>query len=151
MTPQDWKDIEQAIAYPYGRAKLRVDGHELTLAVELWKRLRYVVVVYIDGKIQWGRTSRPEADAIERKFWRARRIYLYSAKQRAHAADQAKKRRMPADLRAYWTRQAEASFEMLDPTFASGKAACAHLRKHCTAIERVRDDAEAEPVPEHAQ
>lgn len=151
MTPQEWKDIERELAHPHSYVKLHADGHDLTLAVERGKGLRYVVAVYIDGKIQWGRTTRPEADAVERKFWRARRVYLYSAKQRAHAAAQAAKRGMPADVRALWKKQAEASFESLNPTFSSGKAACAHLRKHCTAIERVRDAAEAEPAPEPAQ
>lgn len=137
MTPQDWKDIEQALAHPYGHTKLRADGHELTLAVERGKGLRYCVVIYIDGKIEWGRAVRPEVDAIERKFWRTRRTFLYGPHDRAHAAAQAKKRGMPAELREIWNKQAAASFEMLDPTFATGKAACAHLRKHCTTFERI--------------
>lgn len=140
MTPQDWKDIEQALATPYGHARVLADGHELTLAVERSKWLRYVVAIYIDGKIEWGKTVRPEADAIERKFWRVRRTFLYGPKVRAHAAAQAKKRGMPAELRGIWERQATASFEMLDPTFASGKAACAHLRKHCSQVERLPKD-----------
>lgn len=66
MSPQDWKDIEQALAHPHRQAKLLADGHELTLAVERGKGLRYVVVIYIDGKIEWIKALRPEADAIER-------------------------------------------------------------------------------------
>lgn len=137
MTPQEWTEVEQALDLPYGIAKLHADGHELALAVERGKGLRYVVVIYIDGKIEWGKTVRPEADAIERKFWRARRTYLYGPKERAHAAAQAKKRGMPAELRGIWERRATASFDMLDPTFPSGKAACAHLRKHCSQVERL--------------
>ena len=137
MTPQDWKDIEQALATPYGHARVLADGHELTLAVERSKGLRYVVAIYIDGKIEWGKAVRPEADAIERKFWRSKRTFLYGSKERAHAAAQAKKRGMPEGVRKIWARQAEASFERLDPTFPSAKAACAHLRKHCSTLERL--------------
>lgn len=137
MNPQDWKDIEQALANLFGVARLLADGHELTLAVRRGKGLRYVVVVYIDGKIEWGKTLRPEADAVERKFWRCKRTFLYGTKQRAHAAAQAKKRGMSAEVRKLWASQAEASFEMLDPTFPSAKAACRHLRKHCVQVERL--------------
>lgn len=137
MTPQEWTEVEQALDCPYGIAKLHADGHELSLVVKRGKGLRYVVVIYIDGKIEWGKAVRPEADAIERKFWRTRRTYLYGPKERAHAAAQAKKRGMPAELRGILERQATASFDMLDPTFPSGKAACAHLRKHCSQVERL--------------
>lgn len=140
MTPQDWKDIEQALATPYGHARVLADGHELTLAVERAKGLRYVVAVYVDRKIEWEKTIRPEADAIERKFWRSRRHYLHTAKVRAECAAQAKRRGMPPEIKASYARQAEASFEHLDPTFQSGKAACAHLRKHCSHVERLPKD-----------
>lgn len=150
MTPQDWKDIEQNLATPYGRARVLADGHELTLAVERSKGLRYVVAVYVDRKIEWKKTIRPEADAIERKFWRSRRHWLHTAKVRAEYAAQAKRRGQPAEIKASYARQAELSFEHLDPTFPSGKAACAHLRKHCAAVERL-PDFEDFPVREVAQ
>ena len=150
MTPQDWKEIEQALATPYGRARVLADGRELTLAVERSNGLRYVVVVYVDRKIEWEKTIRPEADAIERKFWRTRRHYLHTAKVRAEYAAQAKRRGMPPEIKASYARQAEASFDTLDPTFPSGKAACAHLRKHCTAVERLPDYDDF-PVREAAQ
>ena len=150
MTPQDWKEIEQALATPYGRARVLADGRELTLAVERSNGLRYVVVVYVDRKIEWEKTIRPEADAIERKFWRTRRHYLHTAKVRAEYAAQAKRRGLPPEIKASYARQAEASFEHLDPTFPSGKAACAHLRKHCATLERLPDYDDF-PVREVAQ
>ena len=139
MTPQDWKEIEQALAQPYGNARLVADGHEITLSVERGKGLRYVVVVYIDRKIDWKKTIRPEAGAIERRFWRSRNHFLHTAKVRAEYAAQAKRRGQPAEIKASYARQAELSFEHLDPTFPSGKAACAHLRRHCIQIERSPD------------
>lgn len=137
MSPEDWKAIEHELAHPYGCARLLADGHELTLVVERGKGLRYVIAVYIDGKIEWGKTVRPAADAVERKFWRTRTTFLYPPKVRAHAAAQAAKRGMSAEARGIYKRQAEASFEMLNPSFASGKAVCSHLRKTCTQVERL--------------
>lgn len=137
MSPEDWKAIERELAHPHSRARLLADGHELTLVVERGKGLRYVIAVYIDGKIEWIKAVMPAADDVERKFWRTRRTFLYPPKVRAHAAAQAAKRGMPAEVRGIWKRKAEASFEMLDPTFASGKAVCSHLRKTCTQVERL--------------
>lgn len=150
MTPQDWKEVETKLGTPYGRARLRADGHVITLQVERAKGLRYVVVAYIDGVIEWEKTRSPEADAIERKFWRSRRHYLHTAKVRAEYAAQAKRRGMPPEIKASYARQAEVSFEHLDPTFPSGKAACAHLRKHCSTLERLPDYDDF-PVREAAQ
>ena len=57
---------------------------------------------------------------------------------------------MPKEVREICARQAEASFDHLDPTFPSGKAACAHLRKHCSTLERLPDYDDF-PVREAAQ
>ena len=150
MTPQDWKDIEAALGYPYGHVRLRADDHVITLVVERGKGLRYVVVAYINGVIQWGKTQQPEPDAIERKFWRARFCYLYSASKRAEAAAKAKKRGMPEDIKAIWKDVAEAGFEALDPMWPNAKALCRHLRKTCAQVERL-PDREAAPAVEPVQ
>lgn len=139
MTPQDWKDIEHALGYPYGRARLRADDHVISLVVERGKGLRYLVSVYIDGVIDGKKMTRPEPDAVERKFWRARRHFLYPAKLRAEYAAAAKKRGVPADIKADYARHAEASFEMLDPTWPDAKSLCRHLRKTCEHVERLPD------------
>ncbi|MCK2095657.1 hypothetical protein [Thauera aromatica] len=150
MAPQDWKEVEAVLGYPYGRVRLRADDHVITLVIERGKGLRYVVAVYIDGVIEWGKTMRPEVDAVERKFWRCRRVFLFGQKERANMAAMAKKRGLPAEIKASYARQAEAGFEMLDPTFTSGKAACRHLRKTCAQVERLPDYEEA-PAVEPAQ
>lgn len=139
MTPQDWKDIEQALGHPYGRARLRADGKVISLVVERGKGLRYVVAVYVDGFIDGKKMTRPEPDAVERKFWRARRHYLHSAKIRAEYAAQAKRRGMPPEIKASYARHAEASFEMLYPTWPDAKSLCRHLRKTCAQVERLPD------------
>lgn len=139
MTPQDWKDIERELGYPYGRARLRADGHVITLVVERGKGLRYVVSVYIDGVIEGCKLTRPEPEAVERKFWRARRHYLHSAKIRAEYARKAKLRGLPPEIKACFARQAEASFEMLDCAWPDAKSLCRHLRKTCAQVERLPD------------
>lgn len=137
MSPQAWKDIEQALSHPYGGVRLRADGHVLGLMVERGKGLRFVVAVYIDGSIDFKRCARPEHDAIERKFWRPKRAYLHTNKQRAEYAAMAKKRGLPAEIKQQYTRWAEASVEILEPFWPDARALCRHLRKHCTEFERL--------------
>lgn len=137
MSPQAWKDIEQALSHPYGGVRLRADGHVLGLMVERGKGLRFVVAVYIDGSIDFKRCVRPEPDAIERKFWQLKRRYLLTAKQRAEESAMAKKRGLPAEIKQQHTRWAEASVEILSPNWPDARALCRHLRKHCTEFERL--------------
>lgn len=149
MTPQDWKQVEADLSTPYGHVRLSADGHEIVLSVERVTGLRYAIGVFIDGYIRWGRCSRPEPDAIERKFWRLKRTFLYSAKKRTEFAEQAKKRGMPAELKAHYKRMAEALYETLDPTWPNAKALCRHLQKSCSKIERMpnlRTGAEIRPA-----
>ncbi|ENO80313.1 hypothetical protein [Thauera sp. 63] len=150
MTPEDWKQVEADLSSPYGCVRLRADDHVITLVVERGKGLRYVVAAYINGVIQWVKTHHPEPDAIERKFWRARFCYLYSASKRAEASAKAKKRGMPKEIMAIWKNIAEGGFEILDPTWPNAKALCRHLRKTCAAVERLSDH-EAPPAVETSQ
>lgn len=138
MDREQWKEIEQRLSYPHARATVRADGHTLTLVVERGKGLRYLVAVYIDGKIEWKHTNSKE-DGPHRKFWRRRTVYTYSAAKRATLAQLAKKRGMPADLRKRYAEAAASSFDLYDPTFPSAAALCRHLRKTCASVERVAD------------
>lgn len=150
MTPQDWKDIERELGYPYGHARLRADGHVINLLVQRGKGLRYVVAVYVDGFIDGNKMTRPEPDAVERKFWRVRRHYLHSAKIRAEYAARAKRRGMSPEIKASYARQAEASFEILVPVWPDAKSLCRHLRKTCAHVERLPDSERAAPAPAEA-
>lgn len=143
MTPEQWKEVEQKLSYPYGFARLLADGHKITAEVQRGKGLRYCIAVFIDGKIDWAATREPEGEP-HRKFWRLKRSYLYTAPERAQFAANAKKRCMPAHFKKRYAEMAESSFEMLDPSWPSAKLLCRHLRKTCTSVEMVEDWAAGE-------
>lgn len=134
MDQKQWKEVEQALSHPYGRARLLADGHTLDMIVERGKGLRYVVAVYIDGVIEWKHSISKE-DGPHRKFWRSRKIYIASAAKRAEYASLAKKRGMPADLKKMYAEWAASSREIFVPTFPSAAALCRHLRKTCASVE----------------
>lgn len=135
MTPEQWSKLEAALVHPYARARIKADGHVLTLRVQPIKGLRYGVVVYIDGVLDWKASISPAPDAPERKFWRVRKSFLHSAKRRSSAESMAKKRGTSKDTKACFMKIATAGFEMLDPYWTSAKPLCRHLRKTCTEIE----------------
>lgn len=142
MTPEQWKEVERDLSHPYGTVHLVADGHKITAQVQRMKNLRYCVAVFIDGQIDWNLCHAKEPGDAP-KFWRPRKRFLFSAAKRADAAQKAKKRGMPADIKRIWNDMATAAMESLDPTWPNAKAWCSHLRKHCTSVERVTMDAEA--------
>ena len=135
MTPEQWKKIEHDLSFAYGCARIKADGHVITMEVRQEKPLKFVIAVFIDGKIEWKRTQEPAPDASERKFWRLKKAYLSSPAKRAEYSAIAKKRGTPKNIKAIYEKGATEHFEMLDPTWGSAKALCRHLRKHCTAVE----------------
>lgn len=150
MTPEQWKQIEHDLSFAHGRARIKADGHVITMDVRPEKPLKFVIAVFIDGKIEWKRTHAPAPDAPERKFWRVKKVYLSSPAKRAEYSALAKKRGTPKEMKALYEAWATEGFEMLDPSWPNAKALCRHLRKHCTAVELLPrfDDS---PVDEAAQ
>lgn len=74
MTKEQWAAVEQKILnYPYTIAKIRADGHVLSLSMQRDK-MQLVIVVYVDGKIDyhWLR----EDCEIRRKFFQQRKRSL---------------------------------------------------------------------------
>lgn len=134
LTKEQWLEVEQSLSHPYGSARLKADGHVLTLSVEKGKGLRYVIAVYIDGVIEWKLCNDKSAE-LPRKYWRLEKRYLYPAAKRAECAKLAKKRGMYADIRDIYTQIATACVEMYNPCWPNAKALCRQLRKTCTSIE----------------
>ena len=135
MTPEQWSKLEAALVHPYARARIKADGHVITMAVQRITGMRYGVVVYIDGNIDWSKTFKAAPDSPERKFWRSRKNFLFPLKERIEAAQNAKKRNLPATLKELLIRRATARTEILYPYWTSAKPLCRHLRKTCTEIE----------------
>lgn len=146
MTPEQWRDVEASLSHPYGRVRLKADEHVLTLSVERGKGLRYVIVVYIDGLIEWKLCTDKEAEA-PRKYWREQTVYFYPASKRAEFAKLAKKRGMSADLKEWYAKAATAGGTLRTPSWPNAKALCRHLRKTCTSFELLPAfDAPGEPA-----
>lgn len=135
LTREQWAEVEKDLSIPYGHVKLRCDDHDITAAVERGKGLRYLVVVYIDGYVH-SEHMKGEPQHV-RKFWRERAYFAWPAKQRTEAAAQLKKRGIGKEYREFLQRVATASNTMWDPCWPNAAALCRHLRKTCTAIERI--------------
>ncbi len=80
MTKEDWKYVERELADPYGYIKLKIDGYEVTVNVEPEKHLKYVLTVYVGGKmkLEW----LVEDCDIRRKFFQKHTKSLLTAKEK---------------------------------------------------------------------
>jgi hypothetical protein len=70
LTPNQCKALTDQLSVPWGTAELLCDGIRLQLQVERSSKtaIKYAVMVYIDGKIDWNLVNKPDDNA--RKFWR---------------------------------------------------------------------------------
>ena len=48
MTPEDWKNVEDALSSPYGSVNLKIDGYDITIMCVVEKPLHYCLAVYVD-------------------------------------------------------------------------------------------------------
>ena len=67
MTPEDWKNVEDALSSPYGSVNLKIDGYDITIMCVVEKPLHYCLAVYVDGKIK-GEWISQDCE-IRRKFY----------------------------------------------------------------------------------
>jgi hypothetical protein len=70
LTPAQWKALTNQLSVPWGAAELLCDGVRLQLQVERSSKtaIKYAVMVYIDGEIDWNLVNKPDDNA--KKFWR---------------------------------------------------------------------------------
>ncbi len=52
ITKEQWVAIEFELSHPHGIVKLDCDGYQVTLQVEMAKKLRYEITVYVNGFIR---------------------------------------------------------------------------------------------------
>lgn len=80
MSPEDWKEVEQSMASPYGRAVLEIDGYTVMLSTSLHKR-RLSTLVYVNGvsKGIWYQTDEAGVPVHEeaRRFCDLKRVALF--------------------------------------------------------------------------
>lgn len=92
MTKEEWKQVEAALGWPYGTAKLHIDGFEVALGLARAAPLKYVITSYINGhfKGDWLITDCEE----RRRFLRPVTLHLYTPKKRAELLKRFGKRRL---------------------------------------------------------
>lgn len=80
LTKEDIEKITAELALPWGYARLRCDGFDVTVAVVRTGTLKYGLTVFIDG-FQKGKHMLEDCEE-RRRFLRPATRYLYSPKQR---------------------------------------------------------------------
>jgi hypothetical protein len=80
MTKDDWKKAESKLSYPYGRVEFLIDGYNITVIVVQEKAMKYVLAVYVDGKIDFKCVT--DDCEVRRKFYFESRHSLLDAKQK---------------------------------------------------------------------
>lgn len=78
LTAQEWKELEDSIT-EWSPGKLRIDGHDITIQPERYKKMQLCYSVYVDGSIKviwWDKGSE-----IGQKFWRPMMMAMMKAKE----------------------------------------------------------------------
>jgi len=93
MTDEEWKEVEQAVEPPYGRAELIADGYKISIVCMKQKSLKYHLVVYVNGYIkgEWLLNDCEERRRFMRKY---KRCYLTENQKKSKQF-----RELPEDLK----------------------------------------------------
>ena len=138
MTKEQWKAVEQKVLlYPYTIAKLQADGHVLSLSMQQHK-MRLVIVVYVDGKIDFNWLI--EDCEIRRKFFQQRKRSLLTQKDRDRL------KREKKSIREEIT--AQATYYTYSPYWTSFTALRRHLEKTCESITPYEEGEHADTNPD---
>ncbi len=129
MTNEDWKRIEEQLSYPLGRAKMIIDGYNVTLACEPEKPLHYVIMVYIDGEFR-AKWVMEDCD-IRRKFCsRHTKCFL----------DQKTRNRLKREKKAFREKvKKQFTTEYYLPYWNSFKMMKSHFIKNNSSIELAKE------------
>lgn len=138
MTKEQWKAVEQKILnYPYTIAKIRADGHVLSLSMQRDK-MQLVIAVYVDGKINFHWLQ--EDCEIRRKFFQQRKRSLLTQKDRERLKREKKSIREEI--------QEQATYYSYSPYWTSFTALRRHLEKTCEIITPYEEGEHADTNPD---
>lgn len=138
MTKEQWKAVEQKVLlYPYTIAKLQADGHVLSLSMQRQK-MRLVIVVYVDGKIDFNWLN--EDCEIRQKFFQLRKRSLLTQKDRDRLKREKKSIREEI--------QEQATYYTYSPYWTSFTALRRHLEKTCESIAPYEEGEHADTNPD---
>ena len=116
MNKSDWEKLEDMLSNPGGAARLYVDGYDVLLLVMPYKRLRYTIVIVVDGH-----SFVCDDPEILRRFYCPRRRLLVDKKY-ARRHERAMGRPAP-------------SYTYHVPTWMSFRRLQRHLEQNNTVIE----------------
>lgn len=130
LSKAEWKAVEAELSSPYCfGVVMTADGHRLRLTVEKVKKLRYAIVVYVDG---WFRGEWAKGDSeIGAKFWRPRRVSLFSAHE-FKKIEKAHGKRFADGMRKKYTGSI-----WHDPAWTSVGSFRRHIAKTCRDVQLV--------------
>lgn len=134
MTKEDWEKVEKKLSSIFGRAKLMIDGYEITICYVQETVTKYCLAVYVDGKIR-GEWLLEDCD-IRRKFFHESRKQLFTAKEKAKVIKEVGKRAFERYMKENPDRYYITSYE---PYFGSFRTLKAHLIKNNTSIELIEE------------
>ncbi|MEY4428620.1 MAG: hypothetical protein RLZZ182_1309 [Pseudomonadota bacterium] len=138
MTPEQWKALEGQVSRPYGYAKLMVDGFQITLQVERAsaKAIRYSIVLYINGKIQF---EQARNDCEERRrFWRKTVRRVHTDREIQEITKGVGKRDAARFIKKYGL---DRTFDFYVPYFSTFASLKSQLVKNNESIEPFIDEA----------
>lgn len=132
MTVEEWKKAEEATDSVYRSARMRIDGHEVTLMRQRVSTTRLALAVYVDGKFaaKWidAKEPYPEQAYLQKKT----RGMKMTAKQKLELAKMTKKQQKAVEeLREQY------KYEYYDYCWTSFGAFKRHILANCNEIELI--------------
>ena len=138
MTKEQWKAVEQKVLlYPYTSVKIRADGHVLSV-IMLQNKMRLLIVVYVDGKIDFNWLN--EDCEIRQKFFQLRKRSLLTQKDRDRLKREKKSIREEI--------QEQATYYTYSPYWTSFTALRRHLEQNCESITPYEEGEHADTNPD---
>lgn len=136
LSKEQKEELAATLSLPWGSATLICDGYRITLQVQRAKGMTYRVTTFVNGEWKgvWcsGKSEYPEQKFLNKKTNRA-----CSPAFKAKMEKILGKRAVAKD--PYYSK----TFVTYDISWASGKAAIAHLCRVCESVEIAPADAEA--------
>lgn len=129
MTKEEWQYVERELSAPYGYVKLKIDGYEVTVNVEPEKNLKYVLAVYVDGKIKMKWID--EDCDIRKKFFQKHTKSLLTAKDKKKLSRERKAVRDAV--------QKKMQYDYYSPWWTSFRSMKSHFIKNNSDIELLED------------
>jgi hypothetical protein len=147
LSPDQWKAITQQVSLPWGRAELLCDGVRLQLQVERSSKtaIKYAVMVYIDGKIEWSLVNKPDDNA--KKFWREENKAAWPAATVAKCLKGLPKR---SHARVFKEMGFDKKITYFWPNFNTPSTLIRKLKANCTQIQLLGPDSLVNPSASEA-